>query len=198
MSYRTWSATGGRVRRRWTTVLGLVALAVVAVAGAAFAWFPGPSSESEPEPGRAPAPTSSEGATDTASPSRAPMWHCPVDGRTAFRDDFGYRKPSGRVHRGVDLYAARGTPVVAPQPGRVEQATGGTAGKQVVLHGEGRRYVFAHLDRFAEDGTVEAGDVVGYVGTSGNARGSRPHLHFEIRGPDGPVDPFPLLDEHCR
>lgn len=197
MSYPTWSATGGRTRRRWTTVAGLVALVVLAVAGAAFAWFPGPS-EPGPGPDASPAATSSDAEPDTASPSRAALWHCPVDGRTAFRDDFGYRKPSGRVHRGVDLYAARGTPVVAPQPGRVEQVTGGMAGKQVVLHGEERRYVFAHLDRFGEDGTVEAGDVVGYVGTSGNARGSRPHLHFEIRGPDGPVDPFPLLDEHCR
>ncbi|MBW3578193.1 MAG: M23 family metallopeptidase [Actinobacteria bacterium] len=124
---------------------------------------------------------------------------CPVVGTVSFVDDFGVRKPDGRRHRGIDLYAYRGTPVAASVPGRVEHVEGDRGGLQYVLHGDdGVRYVGAHLERRGEHGRVAAATVVGYVGTSGNAVGSRPHLHFEMLTPEGPINPFSWLDEHCR
>lgn len=199
MSFRTWSARDrGRRTRRSTVVAGVALAAILALATAALAWFPAGSDPRSPED----APPAASGADDsTADESDDPIdlvWLCPVQGRAEFRDDYGYRKPGGRVHRGVDLYAPLGTPVVAPRPGRVERSEGGMAGKEVTLHAEGRRFVFAHLSRFGEDGQVEAGEEIGYVGTTGNAEGATPHLHFEIRDRDGTSNPFPLLDEHCR
>lgn len=199
MSFRTWSANGrGRRTRRSTVVAGVALAALLALATAALAWFP---VGSDPEPQQEPRPATSGADDGTADDSDDPIdlvWLCPVGGRAEFRDDYGYRKPSGRIHRGVDLYAPLGTPVVAPRPGRIERSEGSMAGKEVTLHTDGRRYVFAHLSRFGEDGQVEAGEEIGYVGTTGNAEGATPHLHFEIRGEDGTSDPYPLLDEHCR
>lgn len=200
MAFRTW--TGGRPGTRRSTTVAATAVAIVlALATAAAAWLPLRSGDA-PAPAP-PSPTSLELETDAAgrdAPTIDPVWRCPVDGgRAEFRDDYGYRKPNGRIHRGVDLYALLGTPVVAPTSGEVEHSEGGPAGKQVILHTDGdRRYVFAHLSRFGADGDVAAGETIGYVGTSGNARGALSHLHFEIRAADGPVDPFPMLDEHCR
>lgn len=197
MAFRTWSAHRGRRTRRSTVVVGVALAALLALASAALAWFP---FDSDPEPQQEARPATSDEDDGTADDSDAIdlVWICPVRGRAEFRDDYGYRKPSGRIHRGVDLYAPLGTPVVAPRPGRVERSEGGMAGKQVTLHAEERRYVFAHLSRFGEDGHVEAGEEIGYVGTTGNAEGATPHLHFEMRDEDGTSNPYPLLDEHCR
>lgn len=126
-------------------------------------------------------------------------WRCPVAGEVHFVDDYGYRKPDGRVHEGIDLFAPRGSPVVASVPGRAEQITGDRGGRQVWLHGDdGVLYIAAHLESFGAGGRVSAGKVIGTVGTSGNARGTRPHVHFEVH-PDGegPTSPYPLLAEAC-
>ncbi|MDP9022599.1 MAG: M23 family metallopeptidase [Actinomycetota bacterium] len=152
-------------------------------------------------------PTAGDGAVagddrpngDDGSDRQGSVWVCPVVGTVSFVDDFGVRKPDGRRHRGIDLYAYRGTAVAASVPGRVDHVEGGRGGLQYVLHGDdGVRYVGAHLGRRGEHGRVEAGTVVGYVGTSGNAVGSRPHLHFEMLTPEGAINPFAWLDEHCR
>lgn len=202
MSFRTWSASDGRRSTARSAVVAGAALAVVvALATAALAWLP-PGSGSPPQGDTPPIADHTEDATtaaDRGDPDPIDLvWRCPIETRAEFRDDYGYRKPNGRIHRGVDLYAPLGTPVVAPRPGRVERSEGGMAGKEVTLHTEGERYVFAHLSRFGDDGEVEGGEEIGYVGTTGNARGATAHLHFEIRDEDGPTDPFPLLDEHCR
>lgn len=126
-------------------------------------------------------------------------WHCPVRGRVRFVNDYGFRKPSGRFHDGVDLYAARDTPVVAPVAGRVQQARGDRAGLQFRLVGDdGHVYIGTHLDSLGASGRVAAGEVLGSVGTSGNARGTSPHLHFEIHA-DGErvVNPHPTLRTAC-
>jgi murein DD-endopeptidase MepM/ murein hydrolase activator NlpD len=126
-------------------------------------------------------------------------WHCPVTGPVRFINDFGIAKPSGRFHNGVDLYAPRGTPVVAPVAGRVEQVRGARAGLQFLLHGDdGHTYIGTHLDAFGASGRVAGGEVLGTVGTSGNARGTSPHLHFEVhlRGSEV-TNPHPSLRTAC-
>lgn len=126
-------------------------------------------------------------------------WHCPVRGPVLFANDYGLEKPSGRFHDGVDLFAARGAPVVAPVAGRVEQVTGERAGLQFRLHGiDGHVYIGTHLDSFGAAGQVQAGEVLGTVGTTGNARATSPHLHFEIHaGGERIVNPYPSLRTAC-
>ena len=127
-------------------------------------------------------------------------WRCPVDGPVSFVNDFGVTKPGGRFHNGVDVYAPRGTPVVAPVAGYVEQSRGSRAGLQVRLRGnDGHAYIGTHLDSFGAAGQVQAGTVIGTVGNTGNAVGTPPHLHFEIHL-DGKrlTNPYPSLRSACR
>jgi murein DD-endopeptidase MepM/ murein hydrolase activator NlpD len=125
-------------------------------------------------------------------------WRCPVAG-ARFVNDFGVAKPSGRHHDGVDLYADRGTPVVAPVAGTVEQVRGPRAGLQFTLRGDdGHTYIGTHLDGFGASGRVAAGEVIGTVGSTGNARGTPPHLHFEIHLDGSTVsNPHPALRDAC-
>lgn len=116
----------------------------------------------------------------------------------ASRSGFGDARAGGRDHEGVDLLAPRGTPVVAAAAGRVTRADAEREGGNVVWLREeahGRRLYYAHLERHAvERGTrVAVGDTLGYVGTTGNARTTRPHLHFGVYVRRRPVDPTPHL-----
>ena len=126
----------------------------------------------------------------------------PVEG-AAQRDigsRFGVARDGGaRQHHGVDIFAKRGTPVTAVVDGRVRTGTGGIGGNHIWLSGSmlgvgNTRYYYAHLDAFAiESGdTVKQGDVLGFVGNTGNAKTTPPHLHFGIYS-GGPVDPAPFL-----
>lgn len=125
-------------------------------------------------------------------------WVCPVPGATFF-NDWGFPRSGGRFHEGNDLFAPRGTPVLAPVSGTLTQVVGTIGGYQFRLEGDDEHlYIGTHLDRFGKDGRVLAGEVVGYVGDSGNARGSRPHLHFEILADgENTVNPYPTLSEAC-
>ncbi|HKM36206.1 MAG TPA: M23 family metallopeptidase [Thiopseudomonas sp.] len=113
---------------------------------------------------------------------------------------FGVARDGGaRQHHGVDIFAKKGTPVTAVVTGRARTGTGGIGGNHVWLSGGmfgvgGTRYYYAHLDSFAiaSGDTVKQGDVLGYVGNTGNARTTPPHLHFGIYS-GGPVDPAPFL-----
>ena len=113
---------------------------------------------------------------------------------------FGDPRDGGaRNHHGVDIFAPRGTPVLAASDGRVYRVRETARGGRVVwLRDEqrGYRFYYAHLDRqLVEDGTVvQAGDTLGLVGNTGNARTTPPHLHFGVymRG-EGPVDPMPFV-----
>ncbi|ART81358.1 peptidase M23 [Oceanisphaera profunda] len=113
---------------------------------------------------------------------------------------FGAPRDGGaRAHHGVDIFAKKGTAVIAVTDGRVRTGTGGIGGNHVWLSGgmlglSGARYYYAHLDSFAiESGdTVNKGDILGYVGNTGNARTTPPHLHFGIYS-RGPIDPAPFL-----
>jgi peptidoglycan LD-endopeptidase LytH len=138
----------------------------------------------------------------------------PLVGRATYTDDFG--APRGdRSHEGNDLMAARWTPVVAVEAGRVELPHWRSSDCMLILHGaSGTDYWYLHLNdrprrpggeggcrpRIAyapgleEGDTVRAGELVGYVGNSGNAAGVATHLHFELR-PDGgrAVSPYDWL-----
>ena len=138
----------------------------------------------------------------------------PVDGLSlqAIQSVFGDPRDGGvRDHHGVDIFAPRGTPVTAAVDGTVRVDTGNRGGQVIWLYDgnaprdeeadrdrrrrrRGRRLYYAHLDGWAvENGqTVRAGDVIGYVGNTGNARTTPPHLHFGVYD-RGPVDPVPFL-----
>ncbi|MBN46195.1 MULTISPECIES: peptidoglycan DD-metalloendopeptidase family protein [unclassified Methylophaga] len=113
---------------------------------------------------------------------------------------FGVARDGGaRKHHGVDIFAERGTPVTALIDGYVRTGTGARGGEHVWLSGSMigfgiARYYYAHLDSFAvESGDkVKKGDILGYVGNTGNAITTPPHLHFGIYS-GGPVDPAPFL-----
>ncbi|MGH9282604.1 MAG: LysM peptidoglycan-binding domain-containing protein [Acidimicrobiales bacterium] len=128
-----------------------------------------------------------------------PAWLCPVKGAHQFSDSWGQPRPGYRRHEGVDLFAHRGTPVVAPVGGRLETLTGRRAGKAFYLRGDdGNTYYGAHLDAVGRAGRVERGAQIGTVGSTGNAKGTTPHLHFEIKpGGGAPVNPFPTLEAWC-
>lgn len=118
----------------------------------------------------------------------------PVAGPHSYVNDWGAPRSVGRTHKGCDIMAAYGTPCVAITSGVVEQRRGGNAGLYIALHGDnGHLYYYMHLQGFAASGRVAAGQVIGYVGDTGNARGC-PHLHFEWHpNHGGPVNPYPLL-----
>lgn len=128
-----------------------------------------------------------------------PAWLCPVQGLRQFSDSWGQPRPGERRHEGTDVFAHRGTPVVANVAGRVEQVSGARAGLAYYLWGDdGNTYYGAHLDTISASGRVERGDRIGTVGSTGNARGTTPHLHFEIKpGGGAPVNPFPTLGKWC-
>ncbi|HUP69343.1 MAG TPA: M23 family metallopeptidase [Acidimicrobiales bacterium] len=127
-------------------------------------------------------------------------WICPVQGPRQFSDSWGAPRPGGRRHLGVDVFATRGTPVVASVGGVLSHAKGATAGLAYYLQGEDRNtYYGAHLDALEAPGRVEAGARIGTVGSTGNARGTTPHLHFEIKPAGGaPVNPMPSFEKWCR
>ena len=125
-------------------------------------------------------------------------WICPVQGPRAFSNDYGQPRSGGRRHQGNDILSPRGTPVVASVGGSVKHHNSGLGGLSYYLAGDdGNTYFGTHLSSYGAGGRVAAGTVVGYVGDSGNARGT-PHLHFEIHpGGGGPVNPYATLSRYC-
>lgn len=128
----------------------------------------------------------------------------PVAGPHTFTDTFGaprmFGTPFAHLHQGTDVFAAEGTPLVAIERGvLVRVGTDVLGGTKLWLIGaSGTRYFYAHLSAFAlgvvEGKAVEVGELVGFVGNSGNARGTSPHLHFEVHANGGgPINPYPLL-----
>ena len=133
----------------------------------------------------------------------AGLMFCPVDPPTAtnFIDSWGFSRSGGRSHQGVDMMAAHGVATVAPVSGRVEHRGTSLGGLSWYVYGDnGNTYYGTHLQSYANQGAgrVEAGTLIGYVGSSGNASPSGPHLHFEIKpGGGSSINPYPLTHAAC-
>jgi peptidoglycan LD-endopeptidase LytH len=157
-----------------------------------------------PTVARAPVPTGLRDLDDL----RGRRLEVPVEGvdRKTLRDSFSEGR-AGHVHEAIDILAPRGTPIVAVEDGRIEKLFTSKRGGLTIYHFDPSRrycYYYAHLDRYAaglkEGQTVKRGQVIGYVGISGNAPAQTPHLHFTVfklaegkRWWQGaPLNPFPL------
>lgn len=121
---------------------------------------------------------------------------CPVAGPNSFVDSFGWPRV-GHTHQGIDLIAPYGTPIVATHAGSVSKSSSSSGGLQAYVHGSGGYTFYAHLSSYGASGSVAAGAVIGYVGSTGNA-GSTNHLHFELHpGGGSAVNPYQLLVAVC-
>lgn len=140
------------------------------------------------------------GATSLAGALPAGDFVFPVAGPATFTNDWLFPRPGGRSHQGIDLFATRGTPLVAVADGSLfNVGYNGLGGWRLWLRdGAGNAFYYAHLSAYSpaavEGASVARGTVLGYVGDSGDARGTSPHLHFEIHpGGAGPVPPYPIV-----
>lgn len=151
---------------------------------------------------RAPVPASVDAASgDLLLPVRGVL-------PSQLRDTFTDARSEGRVHDAIDIMADTGTPVLAVADGTVEKLFDSKRGGLTIYQFEpsGRWcYYYAHLQRYAdglsEKQVIKRGDVIGYVGSTGNASAEAPHLHFEVHvlGPEKQwwkgesINPYPLL-----
>ena len=123
----------------------------------------------------------------------------PVAGRSYVKDKWGARRAGGlRKHKGIDIHARKGTPVVAVADGTiVEKAKMPVGGKTLWLQPQGQAWVayYAHLDKqYVREGQrVRKGQVIGTVGNTGNARSTPPHLHYGIERSGDWVNPYPYV-----
>jgi murein DD-endopeptidase MepM/ murein hydrolase activator NlpD len=124
---------------------------------------------------------------------------CPVRGAVSFIDSWHAPRHQGQ-HMGVDIMAARNTPDVAVVSGSVTYKAGGTSGNGAYLSGDdGNLYYYFHLERY-EGGPrrVTQGEVIGYVGNTGDAKYTATHTHFEIHpGGGAAVNPYPSVRAVC-
>lgn len=118
-------------------------------------------------------------------------WHAPRNG-------------GERQHEGQDIFAPRGTPVLSATDGYVVSVAENKLGGRTVsvVGAAGIVYYYAHLDQYAGDigvgNRVTPETVLGYVGTTGNAAGTSPHLHFGVYSSGGAINPLPLLTDRVE
>lgn len=128
----------------------------------------------------------------------------PVAGPAWWIDDWHAPRSGGRLHQGLDIFAPRGTPLVAAADGVVTQKyVGALPGISVEITGErGVQYFYAHLEDWAKGlelgQEVKMGQVIGYVGNTGNAISTPPHLHFEYQPLGIPEPPKPRVDRWIK
>jgi murein DD-endopeptidase MepM/ murein hydrolase activator NlpD len=136
------------------------------------------------------------GQTPSSDPN-SPIQVCPVAGPNSFVDSFGWPRV-GHTHQGTDMIAPFGTPVVAAHPGVASFGSSSSGGLQAYVRAPSGTYTFyAHLSSYGQGGSVGAGTVIGYVGSTGNA-GSTNHLHFEYHpGGGAAINPYQMLLAVC-
>ncbi|MDI6822144.1 MAG: M23 family metallopeptidase [Actinomycetota bacterium] len=125
----------------------------------------------------------------------------PVAGNCSYSNDWHAPRyiPYYHLHEGTDIFAPRGTPVYACVEGKVEKiGTEPISGNFIGIRGRDKRYYYyAHLETWVigieEGNKVRLGQIIGYVGNTGNARGTPPHLHFGIKEDDVWINPYPIL-----
>ncbi|MEA9563930.1 MULTISPECIES: M23 family metallopeptidase [unclassified Xanthomonas] len=169
--------------------------------------LPSDAVPAQPSPA-APAPPASTPAANTTSAGTGLL--IPVQGidRSKLQDTFTDARSEGRVHDAIDILAPAGTPVLAVADGTVEKLFDSERGGLTVYQfepGGTYCYYYAHLERYAdglaEKQSIKRGQVIGYVGSTGNANPAAPHLHFEIHrlGPEKQwwkgeaLNPYPVL-----
>ena len=113
-------------------------------------------------------------------------------------DTWGGARSEGRSHEGIDIFAPRGTPIHATTKGVVNKVGDDRLGGRVVfiIGPGGAAHYYAHLDSYADirpNDWVNSGDVIGFVGDSGNAKATPPHVHYGIYINGNAVNPYPLL-----
>lgn len=150
--------------------------------------------------GKLPRPTAEINALRAAPPPEMFSLMNPVQGH-AFSDTWQAARSGGRKHEGVDIFAKKNTPIRSTTHGIVTKiGTNKLGGKVVGIQGPGAWHYYAHLNKFAGlklHERVKAGQTIGYVGDSGNAKGTRPHLHYGIYPTHGgAVNPYPLIDQN--
>lgn len=128
---------------------------------------------------------------------------CPVDQPRSYSDTWGAARSGGRSHMGVDILAPSGTPLRAYESGTISRMDSNSLGGiTLYLKGNsGNQYYYAHLSRYVSGispgDKVSAGQHIGFVGDSGNARGID-HLHWEVKpGGGGNVNPYPFAYQAC-
>jgi peptidoglycan LD-endopeptidase LytH len=157
--------------------------------------------------GRAPSPVPSpipDRRVGLSSTIIVPVAGIPVE---SLRDSYDQPRSGGRAHHALDIMAPRGTPVLAAVDGTIRKLFTSNAGGLTIYEfdtREERVYYYAHLDRYAlisEGMHVNRGEVIGYVGSTGNALAEAPHLHFAIEQlpptkewwKGEPMNPYPIL-----
>ena len=115
-------------------------------------------------------------------------------------DTWGAARSQGRSHEGIDIFAKRGTPIQATTQGIVSKVGEDALGGRVVMiiGPGGAGHYYAHLEDYADispNEWVNTGDIIGYVGDSGNAKGTPPHVHYGVYINGSAVNPYPLLQK---
>lgn len=141
---------------------------------------------------RQPRPVS--GAGPAVGSVGANGWVFPAASPYSFSNTWGAPR-TGHTHKGTDIFASSGANAYAVVSGTVSSSSGGSAGLWITLNGsDGNTYWYMHMSGVAASGSVSQGQVIGYVGNTGNAAGGACHIHFEFHpGGGGPVNPYPYL-----
>lgn len=147
-------------------------------------------------------PTLARASRSTGTVRLVGNYACMVGPNNAFRDTWGAPRSGGRRHKGVDVFAPMGSPSYAVTDGVVTRISySSLGGKQLYLRGnDGNQYYYAHMSGYASKAgdRVRAGEVIAYIGDTGNARGGSPHVHFELHpGGGAPVNPTPFTYRVC-
>ncbi|MEA2009120.1 MAG: M23 family metallopeptidase [Actinomycetota bacterium] len=148
------------------------------------------------------AANSKSGTAAGLPPAATPNFYCPVQGGASFIDSWGFPRSGGRRHKGVDMFNSRNTPLIAVVDGRIKFSSNSLGGLSTHLYAaDGTVYYYTHLERhptnISSGQRVSAGTTVGFLGNSGNARYTSPHLHFEIRPGGVAVNPYPTVRHYC-